>query len=178
MDGATAKRPASVKPLTQCRAGPEPSASSRRRSWYQPLETNVNSFRRFLLNKVLIIPAAIVVLSLLGAGLALALEEDSDTASSPAPSAEQQLRADLAARLGVDIADVSVKSYQDVTWPDGCLGVINPAALCVQGLTDGYLAVLSGPDGTEYRYHGGGQDHFIAVDFEPGIVGVQEPVGQ
>ena len=26
-------------------------------------------------------------------------------------------------------------------------------------------------------YHGGGQDHFIAVDFEPGIVGVQEPVG-
>jgi hypothetical protein len=90
-------------------------------------------------------------------------------------AAQREIREDLAGRLGVDVSEVGVLSFRLVTWPDGCLGVINPAATCIAALTDGYLAFLGAPDGKAYRYHGG-DDRFIAVDFEEGITGVTEPL--
>jgi hypothetical protein len=88
---------------------------------------------------------------------------------------QEQLRIDLAERLGIDIDEVGIVSFRNVTWPDGCLGVIDPAALCLAALTPGYLAFLSGPDGMVYRYHGG-NDTFIAVDFEDRITGISDPI--
>lgn len=85
-----------------------------------------------------------------------------------------ELREDLARRLGVDAEDISVASFRGVTWPDGCLGVINPAALCLAEPAEGFLAFLTAPDGKEYRYHGG-NDTFVATDFETGISGLQDP---
>ena len=35
-------------------------------------------------------------------------------------------------------------------------------------LVEGFLAILTAPDGKEYRYHGTGQGSFVAASFEPG----------
>lgn len=79
---------------------------------------------------------------------------------------EQLLRDDLARRLGVNVGLIDIVSYRLVTWPDGCVGVHRPDAICAQALVDGFLALLSGPDGKEYRYHGGVQGSFVAASFE------------
>jgi hypothetical protein len=88
---------------------------------------------------------------------------------------QRQLREDLADRLGVDVDDVGIGSFRLVTWPDGCLGVIRIDTTCIAALTDGYIAMLTGPDGKAYRYHGG-DESFVAVDFEEYVVGLQDPV--
>lgn len=80
---------------------------------------------------------------------------------------EQRMREDLAKRLGVDIAELSVVGYRLVTWPDGCLGVIRPDAVCSQALVAGFLARLTDGKGTVYRYHGT-RNTFVAASLEPG----------
>ncbi len=79
---------------------------------------------------------------------------------------QQLLREDLARRLSVPVEQVEVLSYRLVTWPDGCLGVYRPDALCTQALVPGSLAILTGPDGKEYRYHSNDQGSFVAASFE------------
>ncbi len=80
---------------------------------------------------------------------------------------EQLLRDDLALRLNVAVAEIEVVSYRLVAWPDGCVGVYRQEAVCAQALVEGFLALLRGPDGKEYRYHGGPTGGFIAASFEP-----------
>lgn len=81
---------------------------------------------------------------------------------------QQLLREDLAQRLQVAVEEIGMVSYGLVTWPDGCLGVYQPSAICSQALVDGSLAILSGPDGKEYRYHANDQGSFVAASFETG----------
>ncbi len=81
---------------------------------------------------------------------------------------QQKMLADLASRLGRPEAELALKSYREVTWPDGCLGVSKPGTVCTQALVeDGFLAIYTGASGKEYRYHGAG-DRFIAASFEQG----------
>jgi hypothetical protein len=81
---------------------------------------------------------------------------------------QRRMRDDLARRTGVAVERISVASFRQVTWPDGCLGVNRPGAVCTQALVDGFLATLAvGESGSEYRYHGTG-DQFIAASFEKG----------
>lgn len=88
---------------------------------------------------------------------------------------QQLLREDLARRLQVPVEQIGVVSYRLVTWPDGCLGVYRPDALCTQALVDGSLAILAGPDGKEYRYHSDDQGSFVAASFE-GDARIGEPI--
>lgn len=76
--------------------------------------------------------------------------------STPAPGVEDALRAHLAGRLGVAPAAVALVSLTPMTWPDGCLGLPAPGRACTQALVPGWLAILRGPDGREYRYRGAG----------------------
>lgn len=80
---------------------------------------------------------------------------------------QKQMREDVANRTGVSIGKVSLYSYREVTWPNGCLGVEQPGAVCTQALVDGFYATLSDGSGNQYRYHGAG-DRFIAASFEQG----------
>ncbi len=80
---------------------------------------------------------------------------------------QDRMREDLARRTGVAAAKVSVRSYRQATWPDGCMGVSRPGAVCTQALVPGFLATLTDSSGREYQYHGSGQQ-FIAADFEQG----------
>ena len=71
----------------------------------------------------------------------------------------RQAVSDLAAHLDVDGADIEVLSGELVTWSDASLGCPKPGMVYAQVLVDGALIRLA-HDGTEYRYHTGG-DTFV-----------------
>lgn len=93
-----------------------------------------------------------------------------ETFQQPSPAMvdlQDAMRRDLAERLGVDVAKVSVVSYRPGTWNDGCLGIRLPNALCSMARVDGFLAILE-VDGKGYRYHGDNDGRFFAASFEEG----------
>ncbi len=62
--------------------------------------------------------------------------------------------ADLADRLGVDPASITVMLSEDVTWRNGSLGCPEPGMSYTQALVDGFRIVLEA-EGREYAYHSG-----------------------
>ena len=48
----------------------------------------------------------------------------------------------LAAKLGVDLAQLEIQVYQPVAWPDACLGIPEVDELCAQVETPGYGGML------------------------------------
>ncbi len=62
---------------------------------------------------------------------------------------------DLARRLAVDAAAITVVSSEEVTWRDGSLGCPKPGMNYTQALVDGTRIVLE-HGGTRYEYHAGG----------------------
>lgn len=63
--------------------------------------------------------------------------------------------ADLAARLGVDPAEVRLVSEQNVTWRNSAIGCPEPGVGYLDRLVDGVRIVLE-VAGKEYSYHAGG----------------------
>ena len=85
---------------------------------------------------------------------------------SPEMSQEELVSAvteDLALRLGIPAADITLAEFCYVTWPDGSLGVAEPGQVYTQALVEGWLVILEA-DGEEYRYHGAG-NRYIAANF-------------
>lgn len=93
--------------------------------------------------------------------------------ASPSPDLERRMREDLAGRLGVAPAALSLDSFRKVTWASGCLGITRPGQVCSQMLVPGFLAIWRDASGNTYRYHGSGES-FIAASFEPGAT-LSEP---
>lgn len=75
--------------------------------------------------------------------------------SAPSGGPVDQAKADLARRLSVDAAQVTVVSSDEVTWPDGSLGCSEPGMRYTQALIQGNRTVLE-VDGRQYHYHSGG----------------------
>lgn len=73
--------------------------------------------------------------------------------------------ADLAGRLGMGTADITIFSAETVTWRDGALGCPEEGRAYTQALvTDGYRIVLSA-NGELHSYHGRGTgDPFYCAD--------------
>lgn len=86
-------------------------------------------------------------------------------AAAEAATLEKAIRDDMAKRGNGTIDDVSVLSYRDVTWPDGCLGILKPGQVCTQALVDGFMARV-GAGGKVYRYHGA-NGKFTNASLEP-----------
>ncbi len=70
------------------------------------------------------------------------------------PDAVQTAVADLAERLGVDPATITVLSVDDVTWSDSSLGCPEPGRAYSQVVTPGQRIRLEA-DGAIFEYHGG-----------------------
>jgi hypothetical protein len=76
-------------------------------------------------------------------------------------------KADLAQRLAVDIATITLVSYEEVVWPDSSLGCPQPGMAYLQVPQDGVRIVLDF-EGTTYDYHGGGgKDPFLCEQALP-----------
>ncbi|WP_413451497.1 hypothetical protein AA0Y32_15890 [Georgenia phoenicis] len=71
--------------------------------------------------------------------------------------------ADLAAHLGIEAADVTVVSHEDVTWPDGSLGCPTPGMSYTQAQVPGSRLVLAA-QGREFSYHAGSSGDFARCD--------------
>jgi hypothetical protein len=66
-----------------------------------------------------------------------------------------QAKEDLAKRLGVQISEIELLSYEEVTWPDSSLGCPQPGMKYLQVPSDGARIRLSA-EGLVYDYHSGG----------------------
>jgi len=66
----------------------------------------------------------------------------------------EQSRADLASRLGVDAAAITVVEARHVLWPDGSAGCPMPEYDYIQMLTEGVLIRLNA-EGRTFHYHSG-----------------------
>jgi hypothetical protein len=76
--------------------------------------------------------------------------------ASPGSGPAEKAKADLMKRLGVEAAQVTVVSSDEVTWPDGSLGCPEPGMHYTQMLVPGNRTVLQ-VGGKQYEYHSGGQ---------------------
>lgn len=66
----------------------------------------------------------------------------------------QEAMSDFAERQGVDVDEVVVAGYAEVTWPDGSLGCPQPGVMYTQALVPGQQLVLQVGD-TTASYHAG-----------------------
>lgn len=89
------------------------------------------------------------------------------TAAEPAVQGARQV---LARWLHSDPATIDVISAEATEWPDGCLGVPDPLALCAPGVVPGYAATLQA-NGQSYTVHTdqGGYRIRVAAAPEPAI---------
>jgi hypothetical protein len=69
--------------------------------------------------------------------------------------------AHLAAETGRPQSDFSLVRFEEVTWPDGCLGLAKPGTACTQALVPGWLAVFRDSAGKEFRYRAGPGSFFL-----------------
>ena len=67
----------------------------------------------------------------------------------------RQAKDDLASRLAIPVAEISMISFEEVTWPDGALGCPHPEMKYTQVPVDGSHIILGVGD-HRYEYHGGG----------------------
>lgn len=79
-------------------------------------------------------------------------------AASPAPidgevpaALIDAIRADLEARIGVDVSSSVVVSTEKATWPDGSMGCPKPGEVYIQVIVPGYRVIMS-LDGNRYDY--------------------------
>lgn len=72
----------------------------------------------------------------------------------------QEATLDLAKRLDIDPAGITVLSVEFVDWPDGSLGCPAPGMAYIMVITPGYKIVLSAA-GEEYDYHTDMRGYFV-----------------
>ncbi len=74
---------------------------------------------------------------------------------------------DLSRRLGVDPADISVVSAEEVTWRDGSLGCPRPGMMYTEVLSYGSKVVVES-QGLRFEFHAGGRrSAFLCENPEP-----------
>ena len=74
---------------------------------------------------------------------------------APQPDIRDLAVADLAARLSVNPAAITVQVVEPIEWPDASLGCPQPGMMYAQVITPGYRIVLE-VNGKSYEYHTGG----------------------
>jgi hypothetical protein len=81
------------------------------------------------------------------------------------PLAVQVAIQDLAESLGISSELIEVVEYEQVDWPDSCLGFAGRDVACLQVITPGYRVILSA-NGVEYEYHT--DDSGLNIRLSPG----------
>jgi hypothetical protein len=108
-------------------------------------------------------PGAVVVLALIGVACggpqgftetspSVVVSEPPTTV--PEDDVALKARADLAARLGVEVDSIQVSMVEEVVWRDGSIGCPEPGMVYTQALVEGRRVTLL-HDGTTYYYHQG-----------------------
>ena len=64
---------------------------------------------------------------------------------------------DLTGRLEIEPDDITLVTFERLTWRDGSLGCPKPGMMYTQALVEGWRAILEA-DGVQYAYHAGRDD--------------------
>ena len=83
-----------------------------------------------------------------------------------------KISADLSRRQNIPLEQISVKTVQVVTWPDGSLGCPQPGMMYTMSLVDGYQIILVA-NGQTFFYHTAGRDQFIYCANAKPVKGVE-----
>jgi hypothetical protein len=76
----------------------------------------------------------------------------------------EKIKEDLAKRLSITMAEITVVEASEVIWPDSSLGCPQKGMAYLQVLTPGYLIVLEYAN-NQYEYHAGlGQDYIYCTN--------------
>ena len=122
--------------------------------------------RRNVVSWLIVFFLAAVVLAACGASESSpedgSVPEDG-TAESP-PAAVEKARETLAAKLGLEAAEVTIESYEEAEWSDSCLGLGGPAESCLAAIHPGWLVMLST----------GGEPYEVRTDESGDIVRIKE----
>jgi hypothetical protein len=78
--------------------------------------------------------------------------DEAPSGGAAPPPAVDRARSILADHLGVPGTDVELLSFEQVEWPDACLGIRNPNQACAQVITPGYRIIFD-ISGTEREVH-------------------------
>ncbi len=96
---------------------------------------------------------------------AMGAEESTTGQAESSPVAEA--RADLASRLGIELDQIEVLEFLEVTWPDTSIGCPQPGMMYAQRVVNGSRIVLQAR-GREHHYHiGGGRGPFYCANPQP-----------
>jgi hypothetical protein len=71
----------------------------------------------------------------------------------------------LSEQLGVNVTEIQIVQFEQVDWPDACLGLPQPDEVCAQVITPGFRIVLQVE----------GQQHEVRTDLEGRQVRIQTP---
>ncbi len=74
------------------------------------------------------------------------------TQISDYPIAVQKAIKNLSSKLGIGVDQIKVIGYENVQWPNGCLGIQQPGVMCTMVIIDGYRVILEA-NGASYEYH-------------------------
>jgi hypothetical protein len=109
-----------------------------------------------------ITPGWLVILRAPGDGVAYEVRTDetgdvvrfqqSANPDIPLPGPAARAREQLAVDLGLGPELVAVLNYEQVDWPDSCLGLAGPDEMCMQVITPGWLVLLAA-NGQTYEAH-------------------------
>lgn len=80
------------------------------------------------------------------------LPVNQETLESLPPEAVMEVVSKLSQDLSVSINEIEIVSFEQVEWPDSCLGVPEEGQTCAQVITPGYRVMLE-VDGNQYEFH-------------------------
>jgi hypothetical protein len=79
-------------------------------------------------------------------------EDVTELPTAAVPVAAIAAQQELATQLGIDPTEIQVVAVEPVTWPDSCLGVVQPGIECAQALVPGYRVIVEA-QGQQYEFH-------------------------
>jgi hypothetical protein len=91
------------------------------------------------------------------------------------PAAVRAAISTLSMMLNAPLEAIEVLSFEQVDWPDGCLGVVRPEVACIAQVTPGYTIVLQ-YQGKNYEFHTNLDGTAITPAFEASAEGAE--IGQ
>ncbi|PWH13786.1 MAG: hypothetical protein DDG59_13885 [Anaerolineae bacterium] len=88
------------------------------------------------------------------------------------PGAALSAQQMLASQLGIPPQDVLILGYENVDWPDACLGIPTTGLLCAQVITPGFRVLLEA-QGKRYVFHTNLSGSDVRLAFQPNLEGGQ-----
>lgn len=80
------------------------------------------------------------------------------------PKAVKKAISTAAEDMQVDESKISVINYEEMDWPDGCLGISEPDVMCTMAIVPGYRVIVS-IDGVEYTYRTNDDGSVVKAEF-------------